>query len=277
MPGYYDTIKNHYGSDGLGERVLAALEEAGHDPRDLTPEILAPMDHLHGGGVETTKTQAAKLDFLPEMHVLDVGCGIGGPARYLAKTFGCHVTGIDLTEEFVQVARMLTERCGLSDKTEFHQGNALELRFEDDSFDVVWCQNVTMNVENKVGLLAQVRRVLRPGGIFTYTEYVRGDGGEPVYPVPWADDPSYSFIMTPEEMRKMVEESGFRVLDWTDFTATNLEWAREGSERARAGPPNPLGNHLILGADHPDRQRNGRRNLAENRLVYLIVVAERVA
>ena len=277
MAQEHDAVKSHYGSGGLAERVLAVIQEAGHDLDNLTPEILAPMDQLHSGGFATTKAQVAKLELSPEMRVLDVGCGIGGPARYLANTFGCRVTGIDLTDEFVEVARMLTKRCGLSDKTEFHQGNALELPFEDGTFDVVWCQNVTMNIENKGGLLAQIQRVLKPGGKFTYTEYVRGQGGDPIYPVPWAHDPSYSFIVTPEEMRKMVEESGLRILDWTDTTTTILEWAREASERAKAGPPNPLSIHVILGADLPDRQRNSNRNMAENRLVYIMAMAERVA
>ena len=275
MPEDSETIKRHYGSRGLGERILAAVREAGHDPDNLTPEILAPMDHLHSGGFATTRAQIAKLKFSPEMRVLDVGCGIGGPARYLAKTVGCHVTGIDLTEEFVEVARMLAHRCGLSRNTEFHQGNALELPFEDNSFDVVWCQNVTMNIANKAELLAQIHRVLKPGGKFTYTEYVSGRGGQPVYPVPWAHDPSYSFIVTPEEMRDMVEESGFRVLEWTDFTVTNLEWARDAIERAKARPPNPLGTQTILCEDLKDRQRNNMRNMSENRLIYILVVAER--
>ena len=273
MPEDYDAVKSHYASRGLGERILAAIQEAGHDPDNLTPEILGPMDQLHRGGLATTRAQAAKLQISPEMRILDVGCGIGGPARYLANTFGCHVTGIDLTDEFVEVAQMLTKRCELTYKTKFHQGNALELPFEDDSFDVVWCQNVTMNIENKARLLAQFRRVLRPCGKFTYTEYVRGKGPEPVYPLPWASDPSYSFLITPEAMREMLEGSGFRIVDWTDFTAKIVEWASE----ARAGPSNPLGPHLIMGVDLPDRQRNAMRSLTDNRLAYLMVVAECVA
>ena len=133
-------------------RIILALQEAGVDLDQLTVETLAPVDQLHGRGLQATIEHAGMLDFTSDMHVLDIGCGIGGAARYLASQFGCKVSGIDLIEEFVGAAKMLTERMGLDDLVTFDQGDVLELPYGDGNFDVVWCQNVTMNIEDRTGL-----------------------------------------------------------------------------------------------------------------------------
>ncbi|MDA1325941.1 MAG: class I SAM-dependent methyltransferase [Proteobacteria bacterium] len=154
-------IVGDYGNAGLGERILSKLQSFGMDTDNLTQEMLAEVDHIHGGGYLNTTEHAGLVKLEPEMAVLDIGCGIGGPARYFANAFGCRVTGIDLTEEYVNVAAMLTERCGLGDRVEFKCANALDLPFDDASFDVVFCLNVTMNIEDRTGFYAEVQPHLK--------------------------------------------------------------------------------------------------------------------
>jgi SAM-dependent methyltransferase len=183
-------VQAHWTRPGVLARIDAALTELGHDPQKLNPEILATVEHLHSGGLATTREQAKRIALTEDSRVLDVGCGIGGPARYLAHSYGCRVDGIDLTAELIETGRMLTERCGLADRVVLQIGNALDLPYPDQTFDVVWCQNVAMNVADKAGLLAGVYRVLKPGGLFTSTEYSVGPGGDIIFPVPWASDAS---------------------------------------------------------------------------------------
>ena len=144
-------VQAHWTRPGVLARVDAALTELGHDPQNLNPEILATVEHLHSGGFATTRDQAKRVSITDESRVLDVGCGIGGPARYLAHTYGCRVNGIDLTPELVETGRVLTEHCKLADRVVLQVGNALELPYPDETFDVVWCQNVTMNIADKAG------------------------------------------------------------------------------------------------------------------------------
>src|SRR2546423_1560077 len=138
-------------------RIDAALTELGHDPHNLNPEILATLEHLHSGGLATTRRQASRVALSEDSRVLDVGCGIGGPARYLVHTYGCRADGINLTPELIETGRALTERCKLADRVVLQVGNALDLPYPDQTFDVVWCQNVAMNISYKAGLLAILR------------------------------------------------------------------------------------------------------------------------
>jgi ubiquinone/menaquinone biosynthesis C-methylase UbiE len=181
-------VQAHWTRPGVLARIDAALTELGHDPQNLNPEILATLEHLHG-------------------------CGIGGPARYLAHRCGCRVDGIDLTPELIETGRVLTERCKLADRVVLQVGNALELPYPDQTFDVVWCQNVTMNIPDKAGFLAAVHRVLKPRGLFTSTEYSVGPGGDIIFPVPWAYDASINFLEPADVMRTQYHMAGFRILE----------------------------------------------------------------
>jgi SAM-dependent methyltransferase len=138
-------VQAHWTRPGVLARIDAALTELGHDPENLSPEILATVEHLHSGGLATTRDQAKRIAVTDDSRVLDVGCGIGGPARYLAHNYGCRVEGIDLTPELIETGRVLTERCKLADRVVLQVGNALDLPYPDQAFDVVWCQNVSMN------------------------------------------------------------------------------------------------------------------------------------
>ena len=256
-------VQAHWTRAGVLARIDGALTELGHDPQNLNPEILATLEHLHSGGFATTRDQAKRVSITDESRVLDVGCGIGGPARYLAYTYGCRVDGIDLTTELVETGRVLTERCKLADRVALQVGNALELPYPNETFDVVWCQNVTMNIADKTGFLAGVYRVLKPGGLFTSTEYSVGPGGDIIFPVSWAYDASISFLDPEDVMRARYHTAGFRILECMNYSNTVIEHY----ERTLSAPPK-LTSRLIVGDDAPERQRNSQRNLIERGTIY---------
>jgi SAM-dependent methyltransferase len=187
-----EAISRHYGRAALGAVdlgavILAALAATGKDVDRLTPDDLEPVDELHSRGRAATVDLAGLLVLDGTERILDLGCGIGGPSRYLARTFGCRVTGLDLTPEFCRVATMLAERTGLADKVDYRQGDALAIPFPAQSFDVVWSQNVAMNIADRDRLFAEVRRVVRSGGRYGFSDVISGPGGPPHFPVPWAD------------------------------------------------------------------------------------------
>ena len=264
-------VQRHWTRQGVLARIDAALTELGHDPAQLTPEILATVEHLHTGGAATTRDQAERISLTPDSRVLDIGCGTGGPSRYLAHTYGCTVDGIDLTPELIETGRVLTERCGLSDRVRLHLGDALDLPYPDREFDVVWCQNVTMNIPDKAGFLAGVYRVLKPGGLFTSTEYSLGPGGDIIYPVSWAYDASINFLDPEDVMRAQFDTAGFVIREWTDYTGEVVALAK----RMEGAPANKLANHLVFGDDATERRRNGEINLIEKRIIYWMITAER--
>ncbi len=272
MTDSFGQISSHYGDAGIGDRILAALREEGVDIDALTPEILAPIDQFHTRGIVATREHAALAAPHEDMHILDVGCGVGGPARYLASTYGCRVTGVDLTAEFIAVAKMLTERCRLDHFVDFQQANGLDLPFADASFDMVWCQNVTMNVEDKAGFYSEIARMLKPSGRFTSTEMTSGTAGPPHFPLPWARVPEISFLVPQADMRAALETAGFRILEWRDTSADVVASAQRQTERVRYAK---LGVGLVAGADMGDRAANSGRSLAEGRLVNVMMLAEK--
>lgn len=268
------TITAHYGEAGLGARILAALDDAGFDGDRLHPEDLAPVDQLHSRGQEATADQARLMDFTPGMRVLDVGSGLGGPARYLAAAHGCHVTGIDLTEAFCQVAEMLSRRMGIGDEVEFRCGDARQMPFAAHSFDAAWTQYALMNIADKDRLFAEIHRVLKPGARFALSCVVAGPGGPLHFPVPWATEPSISFLPTADELRRAAEGAGFRIVHWSDDTERTLEWRRRLAAVAREDRP-PLSPIVVFGPDFRTRVANIMRNLEENRMADVTAVAER--
>jgi SAM-dependent methyltransferase len=253
----------------LGERILAALAAAGKNIEALTIQDLAITDQFHGGGKSATDRLARLLAPKPGTRVLDVGGGIGGPARTLAVEFGCHVTVIDVTTSFVRAGQMLTERLGLADRVRHQVGNALELPFEAGAFDAVWTQNSGMNIADKERLYAGFHRVLRPGGRLALQEPMAGPAAPLLYPVMWARDGSTSFLRTPSEMRAVFEAAGFRLRAWDDVTAETA-----GPATATAIPAHSI-QHLVMGDALGEIIRIGHRNRDEGRLVSIQAVFER--
>jgi sarcosine/dimethylglycine N-methyltransferase len=268
-------VERHYGRGRLLDSILAALRETGKDLARLKPEDLAPIDEFHIRGREATLELARLASLEPGSRALDVGCGLGGSARYLASEHGCRVTGIDLTREYVDIASALAGMVGLGDKVDFRQASALQLPFDDGSFDVVWTQHVQMNIEDKTTLYREIARVARPGGAFLFHDIFGGDGRSLHYPVPWAEEPSISFLTAPGEARRILEEVGFIVRAWVDATQPSLEWILAAMERIKASGPLPLGTHLLMGDTAKAKFENIIRNLREGRLVVYQAFAER--
>ncbi len=268
-------VEDHYTRSSLGDTILSALREAGKDLEHLTPDDLAPVDEFHSGQRNATVRLAQLARVSGAEDVLDVGCGIGGPSRFLAKAFGCRVTGLDLTAEFVEVANMLAHRTELAGKVTYRQGDALDLPFPDASFDLVWSQNAAMNIADRDRLYAEMRRVLRPAGRLAIQDVAAGPGGEPYYPTPWAKDKSISFLFAPEVTREKLERAGFRVVAWHDPTPESLEQALARAKALETGSLPPLGLHILIGPNFPTVSRNMLRNLEEARIRLINAVLER--
>jgi ubiquinone/menaquinone biosynthesis C-methylase UbiE len=269
-------VEDHYTRRSLGDSILSALREAGKDLEHLTPDDLAPVDEFHSGQRNATVRLAQLARVSGAEEVLDVGCGIGGPSRFLAKAFGCRVAGLDLTAEFIEVANMLARRTGLADKVAYRQGDALDLPFADASFDLVWSQNAAMNIADRDRLYAEMRRVLKPTGRLAIQDVAAGPGGEPYYPTPWAKDKSISFLFPPEVTREKLERAGFRVLAWHDPTAESLEQALARAKALDTGTLPPLGLHILIGPNFPTVSKNMVRNLEEARIQLINAVLERM-
>jgi len=276
MPQPAHDVAAHYTRGGLADTILAALMAAGKDVDHLTIDDLAPVDEFHSGQRAATMRLAELAGVRGGERVLDVGSGVGGPSRYLAQAFGCRVTGIDLTPEFVAVATMLAQRTGLADRVSYQQGNALDLPFADASFDLVWSQNAAMNIADRERLYAGMRRVLKPGGRIAIQDVAAGPGGEPHYPTPWASRKEMSFVFTPEETRATLERVGFRVVAWRDPTKESLEQALPRAKAAGDGALPPLGLHILIGPNFPAVSKNTIRNLQEERVRLVNAVLERV-
>src|SRR5262245_26371491 len=213
------TTNEHWGREGLEHAILTALTAAGKNLDALTIDDLAPTDQFHGGGKDATMRLARLVDARPGLRVLDVGGGLGGPARTLAAEFGCTVTVVDLTESYVRAGRALTARLGLSDRVSHRVGDALGLEVGVEAFDVVWAQNSGMNIADKARLYAGFARALRPGGRLALQEPMAGPVQPPVFPVMWARDARTSFLRAPDDMRAVIERAGIRVRHWDDVTA----------------------------------------------------------
>ncbi|MFZ1683347.1 MAG: methyltransferase domain-containing protein [Candidatus Zixiibacteriota bacterium] len=263
------TVKKHWERIGLGKAILDDLSSLGKDLDSLTTDDLAPYDQFHGGGKEMTLRLARDASLQPGMRVLDVGGGLGGPARTLAIEYGCHVTVADLTESYLEAGRMLTERLNLTSQVEFVLSDALELPFNGESFDVVWTQNGCMNIRDKHRLYCEFRRVLTPDGLLLFQEPMAGAVQPPIYPLMWAPDASTNFLLTSDEMKRVIESAGFVVHDWQDLTG-ELVKLRTGSESTSHNI-----QAMVMGARLDQIRRASKRNIEEHRTIMVQGAARR--
>src|SRR5262245_29423480 len=269
-------VRERYGTSGTMDRVIAFLRERGIDPERPKYQDFFPFDQLHGRGVEATREHIERAGINSTMHVLDLGCGVGGCSRVIAATCGCRVTAIDLTPQCVEIARELTRRCGMDGRIEFRHADALALPFAEATFDHVWCHNVTMNIPDKKELASEVARVLRHGGCFSCSEVGQGPGGALIFPLPWATDESASFLVTPAMMRQALEEGGLRVKEEIDLSEAILASLKEMRARAESGDPPVNAVHVILGDDMGERIKNMSRSAMEKRVVEHFILAEKL-
>jgi ubiquinone/menaquinone biosynthesis C-methylase UbiE len=270
-----ERIEGHYTRSDLGAAILDALQQAGKDIERLEPEDLAAIDEFHVRGREATLELARTVGLDASKQVLDVGSGIGGPSRCIARAFGCRVTGIDLTEAYCRVATMLAERTGLSRLCDYRQGDALNLPFADAVFDVVWTQHVAMNIPDKAALYREMHRVLKPGGALAIYDILSGPVGPILFPVPWARLPETSFVATPDELRQLLLASGFTIISWDDTTDVARTWFARVAKSIQKTGLRPFGLQLLLGPEFPAMAQNQRRNLEEGRIVLAQIVAKK--
>ena len=264
-------IERNYGRSGLIARTLAALDAAGLDPESLDRNTLQPLDEFHIRGRAATRELAALAGLSSGDQVVDVGCGVGGPARTLAAETGCRVTGLDLMPEYCELAQLLNAGTGLADRVTVRHGSALAMPFDDGAFDAAWMQHVSMNIEDKARLYREIRRVLRSGGVLALNEVYAGPGGARRYPVPWAADAAIDFLVPQEEARRAMAAAGLREAEWVDVTEKSTEWFQGVLGGRRSGPPPALGLHLLV-SDFPARAANVLRNLEEGRITVAMGV-----
>jgi SAM-dependent methyltransferase len=259
----------YWGRESLTRVILDVLVAAGQDVDALTIDHLAPTDQFHSGGKKATERLARLAELSPGTRVLDVGGGLGGPARTLAVEFGCSVTVVDVTASYVRAGEALTDRLGLADRVTHRVGDALALDVGAGAFDVVWTQNSGMNIADKDRLYAGLFRALRPGGRLALQEPMAGPVQPPVYPLMWAPDATTSFLRRPDEMRSVIESAGFRVRAWQDVTAD------VAAPTAGAVVPAYAIQRIVMGDALDEIMRAGQRNREENRIVTIEAVMER--
>ncbi len=276
-------VEKHWAPDAPGSilrRIDEALIALGKDPEAITLADLAQVDEFHIRGRAATQELAALAKVSSRVRVIDIGSGIGGPSRTLAAAHGCSVTGFDLSGEYCAIATALAQRVGLQDKVSYHQANALALPVDDGSFDLAWTQHISMNIEDKAAFFAEIYRVLRPGGRTAIYDPIAGGKGPIEFPVPWARDPSMSFLIKAQDTRTAIEKAGFTVEIWRDMSDVAIAWFRDNAAKAAQGgattQPSPLNLQLLVGSDWPTMAKNMVSNLVEGRLAVVQVIARKL-
>jgi SAM-dependent methyltransferase len=267
-------VSRHYAhAGGLEAAILRALAAAGKDPDRLTPEDLAPLEEFHSGGRQATADVAARMGLRPGQHLLDIGSGIGGTARYLARTQGCRVTGVDLTADYVAVATALSRRVGLDGLVAFRQGSALDLPFDAGAFDGACMLHVGMNIADKAALFAGIRRVLRPGAVFALFDIMRTGPGELGFPLPWASAPEASFVAEPAAYRAALAAAGFAIEAERDRRDFSLKGLRATLDALARGDLPVLGTHLLMGEAFPRKIANQAAALESGAIAPVEIIA----
>ena len=268
-------VTRHYGSAGIAARVLAALREGQGLGALVTVDALAPLDQFHGRGPLATQELVALLKPQTGERLLDIGSGIGGPARWIAAKFDCHVTGVDLTPEFCEAAEALNAATGLADRVRILNGSALALPVPDAAFDAAYSQNVIMNIADKPRFYREAFRALRPGGRLALSNVCAGPGGEPYFPVPWATTAETSFLATPSEMQADLAAAWFEIVDFRDTTATVAEAQRRNRERLEQGTLPRVAADIIHGERAREMQRNSMRSVEEGRTAIIEALVQK--
>lgn len=269
-----DRVASHYGDSDLSSAIAESLRKAGKDINALTTADLESVDEFHIRGRKATLELAQLLNLSAASQVLDIGSGLGGPARTLAETYGCRVTGIDLTRAFCDAAAMLSGWVGLSDRVMFRQGDATSLPLADGQFDAAMTIHVAMNIAHKDKMYAEAKRVLKPGARFAVYDVLQGEGGKVLFPVPWAREPSISHLATPDTMQTLLTDAGFKILDARDSTEESQRWFEAMALRMSQGTTPAVTFKAFLGNDFPEMARNQVRNLQDRRIRTVSYVCE---
>jgi ubiquinone/menaquinone biosynthesis C-methylase UbiE len=271
------SISDHYTHGNLVAAIRAAIQSLGKTTDQIIVDDLSAVDEFHTGGRQATEEFLDQLGYGPGKHVLDVGSGLGGPARFAADRYGCKVSGIDLTPEFVETGRALCEWVGLASLVSLQQGSALSMPFENGTFDGAHMLHVGMNIADKAALCLEVGRVMRPGALFGIYDVMRVGEGELTFPVPWATSAAESAVADPGEYRSALKAAGFEVIaerNRRDFALASFEQMR--ARNAAAGGPPPLGLHIVMGKTFPDKAQNLAQNIVSGRIAPVELIARKV-
>jgi ubiquinone/menaquinone biosynthesis C-methylase UbiE len=275
MPAPAD-VSAHYTRGGLTEAIRAGLASLGKATTTVTIDDLAPVDEFHIGGRTASEDFLSQLGLVAATSVLDVGCGLGGTARFVASRFGCHVTGIDLTSEFVETGNTLCTWVGLDTRVSLHQGSALAMSFADASFDAAYMLHVGMNIEDKEKLSLEVAKKLRPGALFGIYDVMRTGPGELSYPVPWAMHEDLSAVAEPARYKAALQAAGFVVI--AERSRRDFALAYFAEQRAKlvaAGGPPALGLHLLNGKTSAEKMVNMIDNISTGRIAPVELIARK--
>lgn len=276
MQSYVQSVNQHYGRKDLDKAILDSFRADGKDINTLSCEELSPIDQFHSRGKESTLELAKLAKVNKGLRILDIGGGLGGPARTLASEFGCQVTVLDLTKEYCRVGEMLTSLTDLTSLVSFEHGSALEIPFPDESFDLVWTQHSTMNISNKDRLYDEIHRVLAAKGRLAMHEILAGPNAPIQYPVPWASDSNLSFLLHPDEMRLLITKHRFNEVEWHDVSKESLDWFKERAATSPGEARNQVGLHLLLANSSKEPFRNQVLNLKEDRVAIVEALFERI-
>ena len=272
-----DDVSAHYTSGELLAAIRDGVARLGKTPATVTVDDLAPVDEFHVGGRQASEHILGQLGLTQGQHVLDVGCGLGGSARFAAIRYGCQVTGLDLTEEFVTTGQVLCDWVGLADRVALRQGSAVAMPFEAEAFDAAYMLHVGMNIADKDRLCEEVHRVLRPGASFGIYDLMRKGEGDLAYPVPWAQTPEISVVSAPQDYRRALVKVGFTVTNERNRGEFSREFFENLKARiAKADGPAPLGLHILMGETAPQKVANMTRNIGRGTLVPVELMARKV-
>ena len=273
---YDKTVSAVYTHGELLKSIEDSFVKLGKTVKSITIEDLSPVDEFHIGGRVATDNLLEQLNFSEDDHILDVGCGIGGAARFVANKYNNQVTGIDLTQEYIDVGKALSTWVGLDKQVTLYQGSALELPFKDRTFDGAIMLHVGMNIEEKAELFSEIYRVLRPGASFGLYDVMRIIDGELNYPVPWATEKSTSRLSTPLQYRQALDQAGFKVSKENRRSEFALEFFKQlrAKTEANGGPP-PLGLHTLMQESTAIKVSNMIENIAAGLVAPVEIIAQK--
>ncbi len=269
-------VADHYSKESLLDAIREGLIKQGLTAETVTVDDLAAVDEFHIGGRPATEAFIAQLTLSDTAHLLDIGCGLGGTARYVANTYGSAVTGIDVTADFIETGKALCQWVGLENRIELIQASALALPFEQETFDGAYMLHVGMNIKEKGQLCREIHRVLRPGAVLGIYDIVKMKEEALTYPLPWASHAAMSFVGSLSHYEEALAGAGFRLVtqrNRSDFALAFYDRLRSAASMTKERPA--LGLHLLMGASTKTKLQNMIAGLARGAIAPVEFVAEK--
>ncbi len=268
-------IENFWTRGDLHSRINQAMLDSGLNNKKLEIEDLFPIDQYHARGIGATKDLGKRMPITKNQKILDVGCGLGGPARYYAKEFKCHITGVDITPSFIEIGNNFNRLTSMSTMVDLYVGNGEKLEFEDEVFDGAYSQHVTMNISDRMKFFSEIYRVLKKGSFFAFTEHGLGPEGDPIFPLPWADNQEMSFLLPLENTNAILKEIGFINIKLIETGDKYIEGYEKLIQKQPKSEKPTLGIHVIGGSSMHERSINSMRSIKENRTLPFEIVCEK--